>query len=526
MTTTTVIGDVTRKVSGPVNQPPPGKPPNTNPGGGKPGGGGGIGASAFETAIGTESPLVWYTFRDNHFKQRVRDRAGSRHLDKQIAEATRSSVPTRTTHPGGALFDAITSANWATQGQFYKGPTGVLNGASAYTILVSMRMVANTSGEHYFAGIGTENVINNGSNELVGLHRGTSTTETIRHWHRTGSSNDVLQSAVTGRVEDGVNRLYTIRSTGSSSQILKISKPGATYVTEDTASQGALAAVDRALLLNAQDNTTNDPSAQFVIDQWVIWDSDIGATAEENLHDLWTAELGGYYPSMMEFTTSSSYYGGTYTSSGNKVTLVARFNSGTFTGVNSGICASRGPNVRQRGALRIYASDNADSEIRNLLSFGVNNSANTEVCKLFSDAVMTDGEDHTVFAEFDGDAGTAVFVIDGVAHDASVTARVAPTTATLDAGASSTFAVGASTAAGGEAKIVKVGFCGHAEVIGLDPDDFMSSNLPLPIDEVNWTEWGAQPLFWSHSGEMTNNKGSAGDMTANGTITMTTGGSP
>ena len=47
-----------------------------------------------------------------------------------------------------------------------------------------------------------------------------------------------------------------------------------------------------------------------------------------------------------------------------------------------------------------------------------------------------------------------------------------------------------------------------------------TSGNPKKLDESGWTEWGTQPLFWNEHGEMTNNKGSAGNMTKNGTIVI------
>jgi hypothetical protein len=50
--------------------------------------------------------------------------------------------------------------------------------------------------------------------------------------------------------------------------------------------------------------------------------------------------------------------------------------------------------------------------------------------------------------------------------------------------------------------------------------DFMDGQgNPKQLDEISWTEWGAQPLFWNANGDMEANAGSAGNMSKNGTIT-------
>ena len=57
--------------------------------------------------------------------------------------------------------------------------------------------------------------------------------------------------------------------------------------------------------------------------------------------------------------------------------------------------------------------------------------------------------------------------------------------------------------------------------MGLDPEDFYTVESDVKqLDETTWAEWGTQPLFWNAHGFMEDNKGSAGDMTKNGTIDL------
>lgn len=247
----------------------------------------------------------------------------------------------------------------------------------------------------------------------------------------------------------------------------------------------------------------------------------------DNVHFIYLSALdvgghSGLTPrKAMTFDGSTGYYSDTYTSSGNKVTLVARFNRASFTGGGAesiGRANGDATSNLQRAHLRINSSDHATAGRRNKIQITVNNSSGPQICNLFSSSDLADSDDHVLFFEFDGDAGTAVFRVDGVDEDDTGNAeRVAPTAGTLASGATSEFFVGASEGTlfyGGE-----IGYVGMRDIGGLDFNDFMTGSTPKQLDESSWTEWGAQPLYWNHEGLMTDNKGSAGDMTANGTIT-------
>lgn len=231
----------------------------------------------------------------------------------------------------------------------------------------------------------------------------------------------------------------------------------------------------------------------------------------------------GYFPAMMEFDGSTGYYSDTsVTTSGNLVTVVMRFSIASFTAVTHQYLARfRGPGGDMRAEVICFSSNNATADYQDKIRVRAMSSAGANIAMLISPSGYLDGEAHTLLFAFDGDAGTAVFRIDGSDVDDTGNAqRVAPTTGTLDSGASSGFFVGA--AEGGSAKVNgSLGFVGAANAYRTTWSDFMQTDgTPKPLDESTWTEWGAQPLFWNENGDMVNNKGSAGAMTASGTITL------
>jgi hypothetical protein len=253
----------------------------------------------------------------------------------------------------------------------------------------------------------------------------------------------------------------------------------------------------------------------------------LGAPSD-NLADNWNwywVTNGGavaYDPGMMTFDGSTGYYSKTITTAGNVVTGIVRFNSASFTGGGLGrILNVTGAGAVNRLAVYAMSSDYADANLQDKVVVVTANSGGTNICVLVSIDDVIDGLDHTVFYSFNGDTGAATFYIDGVdADDTGNASRVAPTTGTLAAGASSVASVGANfngTANffGGDA-----GYCGYDDVYLTNPTDFHHPTNGLQeLDETTWTEWGSQPMFWNQYGTMTDNKGSAGNMTANGTIT-------
>lgn len=234
-------------------------------------------------------------------------------------------------------------------------------------------------------------------------------------------------------------------------------------------------------------------------------------------------EVDNSLPQYTEFDQSGTpehFYDSAYTSSGDEITQVLRFNNEGFTGTGSAqvMAYAEGPSTHARLLIFMYSSNYTDADKRNKIHVRVANNAGTVICDLYSSSAYADGDDHMLFFSFSGTSGKAVFFIDGVNADDTANAdRVAPTTGTLDAGASSTYFI-ANNAVGASANFDgKIGFVGMDDQFLTNWADFMDGNLPKEIDETSWTEWGSQPLFWSLEGTMTSNDGSEGNMTASGT---------
>lgn len=499
--------------------------------------------SPFETALQSLGPVVLNKFRDANFATNIQDYSGNgNHLVKQNATAARSSVPTRTTHPGGAYFPAVTYDNWASQGTPYEGPTGLISSGTAATLVMSVRVIKDESGgaNSRLFGVAAPDAGEGGTNDIFTLFCGEGTSEGKHKYTSTTGGQVDTTTDVTERIDDGVSRLIIARYENGSIYRLTTSKPGYELLQEDTGSAASgtgLSTQARTLLMNGRLNTStgSNETCEFICDAAALYDYDIGPSAESDLHSKWSDEVAGagYYPSMMQYDGSTGYYSSTFTSSGNKVTTVLRVNRSSFTGDTVEapfFIRSAGPST-QRTGMYAYSSDyTADTTLRNKMTFTVQNSTPTTICHLISNVDICDGEEHIIIFAFDGDTGTATLTVDGVdADDTGHGSRTAPTTGTLGSGASTLINIGENAAATGFYWGGEIGFVGHREAYLTNYTDFINSagnSLPAPIDEKNWTEWGAQPLFWSHTGQMDNNKGSAGDMTKNGTITMTQGGEP
>ena len=245
----------------------------------------------------------------------------------------------------------------------------------------------------------------------------------------------------------------------------------------------------------------------------------------------WTQWNGGTFQTpMMTFDGSTGYYAATPTTAGNKVTAILRFSADTFTG-GSVQCLFNVRGSSNRGRINCYivSSDHATTSIRNHAYFQVANSSGTPICQLHTGAVVVGNGNHTIFISFDGDTGTATFILDGAAvDDLSAPTRVAPVTGTLDTGVGEISLSTNDPSSGWNLGITgSIGFFGHREAYLTNWTDFMQADgTPKEIDEIGWKQWGGQPLFWNKGGVMTDNAGSAGAMTKNGTITGPSGGWP
>jgi hypothetical protein len=212
-----------------------------------------------------------------------------------------------------------------------------------------------------------------------------------------------------------------------------------------------------------------------------------------------------YTPAMMQFDGSTGYFNKTsgITTSTNKFTFVMRFVRESFTTSAETPLVFLGPTFDRRPTVYFFPSNDGTIDRRDRISVLVHNSSGVAVCWLFSSIGYLDGNSHTLFFSYDGDAGAATFVIDGTAEDDTDNGeRVAPTTATLDSGANSPFGVGAWTN-GTNPTAGQLGFVGYREAYLTNWSAFMfPDGRPKALDESTWTEWGAQPLFWNEHGDM------------------------
>lgn len=228
-----------------------------------------------------------------------------------------------------------------------------------------------------------------------------------------------------------------------------------------------------------------------------------------------------YNPAMKEFDGSTGYYTLATTASGNLLTVVARFQIASQAGssVMRILSLEKTDTSVSRVNLVVGKASHADPDFQDRLRVAVQNSAGTVICLLFSDVDVADDALHTVFFSFDGDTGVATFKIDGVdADNAAATNRVAPTTGTV-------YNTSLGMAIGGQylgAQLFpgKIGFIGYRDTYLTNWNNFFEADgSPKNIEATLTTAWDGSPAFWSATGDMANNDGSAGDMTANGTIT-------
>lgn len=246
------------------------------------------------------------------------------------------------------------------------------------------------------------------------------------------------------------------------------------------------------------------------------------ASNSDALAKVTLQSIGGLYrPGVMQYNGTTGRYSGTFTSSGNKVTTIARFRISSFTGGGTmRLVHCPGPgSARLRVFIAARASDFSDADQADKIVTVVQNSAGTNICFFVTPSGYLDGNLHTIFFSFDGDIGASTFIVDGVSGDDAGNAdRVAPTTGTLETGASTPFGVGAST--GGTDFVTGViGFCGHRQAYLTNWTDFMNADgSPKQLNEALWTEWGAQPLYFNPHGQMDNNRGSAASLTKSGTV--------
>jgi len=228
-------------------------------------------------------------------------------------------------------------------------------------------------------------------------------------------------------------------------------------------------------------------------------------------------------PQMMTYAGAGKYEE-THTAAGDKITVVARFNTGSITGTDvhgEAILASRN---FASGDYKIWVGvmpdDSVNVDERGKIRIWVNNSAGTQIANLFSTSTFTDSSDHVLFIGLDMSIPAVTFYVDGSdEEDAGHGSRVF-TSGTLPSGSTIFLVGGRRPDSYASAWNGDIGYCGMRDNVYLtNQSDFMDGSGPLELDVATWTEWGAQPNYWAANGRMTINLGSEGNMTVVGTIT-------
>ena len=250
--------------------------------------------SAFEDDVAALSPVALYLFRDSSFATQISDSSGNGHdLTPSIAAASRDAVtPIRSTHPGGISFDRTTSANWATNGQFYASGSGLrtaMIGATALTLIVSFRGEDHHTGQNtdclgFFPNDNTTAYDIFRFRFMDALNDFATDVKTDLAWNGTYSNHTVADLA------DGVNYLWIARWDGSDVRNT-LSKKTATYTPPGTSGlSGEFDGIGGYNFgLNRRGFSTTD-SIGFVVDHIAILDYDIGATEESSLIATWKTE--------------------------------------------------------------------------------------------------------------------------------------------------------------------------------------------------------------------------------------------
>lgn len=236
--------------------------------------------------------------------------------------------------------------------------------------------------------------------------------------------------------------------------------------------------------------------------------------------DLAVPPNQAYDPLMMNFNGVDSFYDKTNVPvTGDRVTTVARFNIASFSGGSLqriGGCVGS-PHFRM--LLFIVANDHTEVDQRNKLVVFCQSSVGATLCALYSLADASDGQDHTVFASYNGDDGVATFFMDGLDADDTGHSNRTLISGTLQT-VNSVYFVGADSNGTIDFVDGQIGYFGMKDEYLTNWYDFMDGALPRVLNNQIWTEWGgSQPSFWHDEAKMDESEGTEGVMTANGGIT-------
>lgn len=223
-----------------------------------------------------------------------------------------------------------------------------------------------------------------------------------------------------------------------------------------------------------------------------------------------------YSPAWMDLSSGAArYHRGNFTLNGaNKVTIVGRVQI-TPRGSDSYLYLHEETSgtYSQPACLNLHPSGHASAP--NKISFRCGPGSGGATCRLRSTVAIADGRPHSIFAEYDGDAGTARLLIDNQNADDTSWADRVLTTGTMHRGSGTYLGIGAGSTGNVPANGLYQHF-GMAFVSGLDPNDFHTqAGAPKNIEADIITPWGgAQPLLWQESAKLDQNRGSLGNLTA------------
>ena len=244
------------------------------------------------------------------------------------------------------------------------------------------------------------------------------------------------------------------------------------------------------------------------------------------IRPLWGgAAGGGYDPFMNIYDGTTGYFENTDSIAPLTAgTLVARFNTSSFTGGDRNVMAVESVSGSIRGFhMRVTGSDHATVNDRSRVYIEVGEGTGpTVIARIYSETQVCDGADHVIHFEMNCATGIAALTVDGVLEDQTGGGRVAPTSGTMSTGGTR-FNVGseyfptATKLFGGS-----IGYVGFHNTANTDAADFMTGNLPNILDETTWSEWVTRPILWNALGDMDSNAGTAPNLVRTGGVVTET----
>lgn len=228
----------------------------------------------------------------------------------------------------------------------------------------------------------------------------------------------------------------------------------------------------------------------------------------DQLKPQWKA-LQTYWPAAIQYTAAANYYTKTnFTISNSDWTLVLRFSHPAVAAYKPILQLRSGTNnvlwvyIANPGYLRVEGRNVAAALYLNLSSL----------------LTYVDGEQHIMFLSYEKATGNFTWKVDGIDANNAAFSGYTHNAATLTANSTTTFWV-SRTIGGGDWWSGTISYHGLRYASGILWSDFMTpAGHPKPIDYTTWTQWLAQPSVWHESGQLENNRGSAGAFTKTGTL--------